>query len=69
MLNKIESVEEFIARGGAITKCKARLSHSQAKWTSRKQIVEEAKMEEVDWNLIPEHIKIRLGTRSGQKAE
>lgn len=65
-MQKIETVAEFLARGGAIKKCATKKKAKRFKPITDDDIVV---AEEVDWNLIPEHIIIRLGIRNGQETE
>jgi len=50
MNSKIESVEEFIARGGQIKKCATRKKAKRFRPITDDDIVV---AEQVDWNLIP----------------
>jgi hypothetical protein len=59
---KIESVDEFLARGGVVTQCP-----TKNKARRMKRAIKEAKMEEVDWSVLPENLKIRFGIRSEQE--
>lgn len=65
-MQKIETVEEFLARGGAIKKCTTKKKMKRFKPITDADIVT---ADDIDWNLIPEHIIIRLGQRNGQEAK
>lgn len=65
-MQKIETVEEFLARGGAIKKCATKKKAKRFKPITDADLVV---ADEVDWSLIPEHIIIRLGKTNGQKAK
>jgi len=57
---KTESLAEFIARGGSIKVCPAK---NKARKREFKNKFMEMDTEEVDFSLLPEHLKIRLGIR------
>ena len=61
---KVESLEEFLARGGAVTKCA-----TKTKTRRTKRAEQEFEVEEVDYNLLPENLKIRFGIRNAQEAK
>jgi hypothetical protein len=66
-MQKIESVEEFLARGGQIKKCATRTKAKRFKPITDADLV--VVEEEIDWSLIPQHILIRLGKRHGEETK
>lgn len=62
MQQKIETVAEFLARGGTIKKCS-----TKTKVRRSKREVEELEVEEIDYSVLPENLKIRFGIRNGQE--